>query len=81
MINETKKVFLLLEGSPVPNVFVSEDVVVVDSGKPEYIIIDCNGHEMSPHYSGRDRTFKECLKMLYNLNKNGEYAPYTISKK
>ena len=44
-----------------------------------YKIVDKNGYEMPEHYSGRNRTYEESKKMVDNLNKNGEYRPYTMT--
>jgi hypothetical protein len=43
-----------------------------------YKILDKDGIEMPDHYSGRRRTYEEAKKMVDNLNKNGEYRPYTV---
>lgn len=43
-----------------------------------YKILDKNGIEMPNHWSGRRRTYEEAKKIIDNLNKNGEYSPYTM---
>lgn len=48
--------------------------------KEEYKIFDKNGIELPGHYSGGDRSYDEVKKILDNLNKNGEYSPYTMIK-
>lgn len=46
----------------------------------KYKILDCDGIEMPRHYSGRLRTYEEAVKIVNDLNKKGEYTPYTFEK-
>lgn len=41
-----------------------------------YTIIDSNGCELPPHYSGRYRTDDGATKLVRRLNISGEYRPY-----
>lgn len=43
-----------------------------------YKVVDRDGLEMPPHYSGRHRTYKEAKRLIELLNKHGEYPPYRM---
>lgn len=42
-----------------------------------YTIIDCNGVEQ-PKYNGQYRTYAKAIKLADELNRSGEYRPYTV---
>lgn len=45
-----------------------------------YKIYDKDGIEMPPHWTGKDRTLDQALKLVSELNKNGEYGPYSMKE-
>lgn len=45
-----------------------------------YKIIDKNGIELPRHWTGRYRTYEEAVKILNNINIDGEYKPYKMEE-
>jgi len=43
-----------------------------------YKILDKDGIELPNHWSGGYRTYEEAIKLVENLNLDGEYKPYTM---
>ena len=46
-----------------------------------YKILDCEGVEMPDNWAVKPRTYERVKILLDRLNKNGEYKPYTMTKK